>query len=214
MMSPACRIILLLASLLIVPGCVKPVIVNAFDGPDRPAAEVATLELDFKLRLTQLDGRRVPGVPAGFDEHDPHNPRVVRLLPGSHELIVGKRPYVETHTHNTYTYLPSGDCHGGGGGGMQQIWTGSYTTTTHALGSRDDERIAFNVAAGRRYRVALDDPIDWFSKRDRWRVKVVEQTDAWRDRVVSTSFGRQRHVRPSAVEIELARYSETTSPPP
>ena len=197
------------ALVLVVPGCAKPIIVNAFDGPDRPTAEVAMLELDFRLRLTQLDGRPVAGVPAGFDEHDPHNPRVIRLLPGKHELLVGKRPYVETHTHNTYTYLPSGDCHGG----MRQIWTGSYTTTTHVPGSREDERLMFDVAAGRRYRVVLDDPLDWFSKRDRWWVKVVEQTDAWRDPVVSRSVGRQRHARPSGVEIELARHGEAASPP-
>ncbi len=157
---------------------------------------MATLELDFKLRLTQLDGRPVAGIPAGFDEYDPHNPRVVRLLPGTHEMLVGLRPYAEIHTYQTYAYLPSGDCHGG----VQMIPTGSYTTTTHVRGSREDERITFDVAAGRRYRAALENPLDWFSKRDRWWVKVVEQTDAWRDPVVSRSVGREWHVVPSAAD--------------
>ena len=201
--------IALLAALLIVPGCVKPIVVNAFDGPDRPDPEVATLQVDFKLRLTQLDGRPIAGVPAGLDEADPHNPRVIRVLPGRHELLVGLRPYVEYHTYEMYTYVPSGDCHGGG---MQMISTGSYSTTTRVPGSREDERIMFDVAAGRRYRVVLDDPIDWFSKKNRWWVKVIEKSDGWRDPVVSTSLGRERHVRPTAVDIELARHTDTMPP--
>ena len=46
-------------------GCAKPIIVDAFNGPARAAAEVATLELDFKVRLIHLDGRPVAASPPG-----------------------------------------------------------------------------------------------------------------------------------------------------
>ncbi len=173
-------------------GCAAPIIVNAFDGPDRPDTEIATLELDFRARLVHLDNRPVPGLPAGLDVDDPANPRILRLLPGEHEMLVGLRPYIETHSHPVYSYFPSTDCHGHVS--SHAVVTSYYTTTTFHPGSREDERLTFTLAPGRRYRLKFDDPADWFSRRERWSARIIEKTDAWRDPVISTSHGRQRHV--------------------
>ena len=190
----AIAVLLLVVVVAHLPGCAKPIIINAFDGPDRPDAEVATLEVDFKIRLTKLDGRPVAGVPAGLNEHEPTNPRVIRLLPGQHEFLVGKRPYVQTHQHPIHGFAPSGDCNGG----MRMTVTGYYTTTSHVPGSRTDERLSFTAAPGRRYTLTLEDPLDWFAKRDRWRAKVIDRSDRFREPVVSTSYGYFPHMPPMA----------------
>jgi hypothetical protein len=183
---------------LLTTGCAKPIVVNAFDGPDRPDTEIATLELDFKARVTHLDGQPVPGLPAGLNVADPSNPRILRLLPGEHEMLVGLRPYVETHSYPEYSYFPTTDCHGHVS--SHAVVTSWHTSTTHHPGSREDERIVFALSPGQRYRLKLDDPVDWFSRRERWSARVIEKTDAWRDPVVSASLGRQPHPPPTKFE--------------
>ena len=90
-------------------GRAQPIVVNAFDGPDHPAVEIAMLQIDAAVRLTaQLDGAPVPGLPAGFTEADSTAPRTVRLLPGEHTLLVGIRPAHETYSTPIYSSVPHG----------------------------------------------------------------------------------------------------------
>jgi hypothetical protein len=184
--------ILLLALLLT--GCAKPIIVNTFPGPDRPDGEIATLQLDFKVRLIQLDGQIVPGIPPGLETGEPYDARVLRLLPGEHEMLVGIRPWIETNSYPIYSYTTTTDCEGHCH--SMPIVVGYNTTTTHHDGSRENERITFALAPGRRYRLKLDDPPDFFSKRQKWSALLVEKTNTWRDTIISTSHGREPHIQP------------------
>jgi hypothetical protein len=180
--------------LLLATGCAKPIIVNTFPGPDLPDTQVATLNVDFKVRLLQLNGQPVPGIPPGLDPGEPYDPRILRLLPGEHEMLVGIRPYIQTNSYPIYSYTTTTDCEGHCHSIPMVV--GYNTTTTYHEASRENERIAFTLAAGRRYRLKLDDPPDWFSKRQLWSAKVIKKTDAWRDPVISISLGREPHIQP------------------
>ena len=186
--------ILLLLLLGMTGGCAKPIIVNAFPGPNLPDAEVATLQLDFKVRLMQLDGEPVQGIPPGLDTGEPYDPRILRLLPGEHEMLVGIRPYIETNSYPIYSYISTTDCEGHCH--STPIVVGYNTTTTYHEGSRENERLTFALAPGRRYRLKLNDPPDWFSKRQKWSALLVEKTNTWRDTIISTSHGREPHIQP------------------
>jgi hypothetical protein len=188
------RTILAILLLLALTGCAKPIIVNAFSGPDLPDAAVATLQLDFKVRLVQLDGQSVPGIPPGLETNEPYDPRILRLLPGEHEMLVGIRPYIETNSYPIYSYISTTDCEGHCQ--STPIVVGYNTSTTAHEGSRENEQITFTLAPGRRYRLKLDDPPDWFSKRQLWSAKMIEKTNTWRDTIISTSHGRGPHIQP------------------
>jgi hypothetical protein len=190
--------------LLLAAGCAKPIIVNAFPGPNLPDADVATLQIDFKVRLMQLDGQGVEGLPPGLQTEEPYDPRILRLLPGEHEMLVGIRPYIETNSYPIYSYTTTTDCEGRCH--SMPIVVGYNYTTTHHEGSRENERIQFTLAPGRRYRLKLDDPPDWFAKREKWSARIIEKTNAWRDTLISTSHGREPHVQPLPVQhSQLAR---------
>ena len=175
-------------------GCVRPIIVNTFPGADRPDSEIASVQLDFKVRLMQLDGQPVAGIPPGLESGEPYDQRILRLLPGEHEMLVGIRPYIETNSYPIYSYTTTTDCEGHCH--SIPIVVGYNTTTTFHQGSRDNERITFSLAPGRRYRLKLDDPPDWFSKRQKWSALLVEKANTWRDPIISTSHGREPHIRP------------------
>ena len=175
-------------------GCVKSITVNAFPGPDRPDSEIAMLELDFKVRVIHLDGQAVEGIPPGLQTDEPYDPRILRLLPGEHEMLVGIRPYIQTNSYPIYSYTTTTDCEGHCH--SMPIVVGYNTTTTCHEGSRENERIAFTLAPGRHYRLKLDDPPDWFSKREKWSAAVIEKTNTWRDTLISTSHGREPHIQP------------------
>jgi len=180
--------------LLFATGCAKPIIANAFPGPSLPDADVATLDLDFKVRLIHLDGHPVQGIPPGLDPGEPYNRRILRLRPGEHEVLVGIRPYIATNSYPIYSYTSTTDCEGHCHSTPMVV--GYNTTTTNHEGSRENEHITFTLAPGRRYRLKLEDPPDWFSRRQLWSAKVIAKTNAWRDPVISTSLGRESHAPP------------------
>src|SRR5687768_12286485 len=93
-MHPVCLLPLLL---LAATGCAKPYEANAFAGDPRPDAEVAKLTLDPDIRLISIDGQVLDGVPSELATGEEHRNRFVRLLPGTHRIVVGMRATATTY---------------------------------------------------------------------------------------------------------------------
>ena len=160
-------------------GCAKPYQANAFEGPDRPADQIARLTIDTPVRLTSLDGKTVEGIPAAFKSaSEPHKARIINILPGPHRVIVGVAPL------NTGTAPPTA------GVGIGFTW--------NYHGSNEDEVLDFNADAGRRYIVKIKDLPDMYNPKANWRARVIDSDDPQFQKEVSTSAGRVAHPAPAA----------------
>src|SRR5215212_5966829 len=80
-------------------GCIKPIVVNAFDGPAPPGSQLALMTITEDVRLTSLDGKPLEGMPPELDKTKDIRSRAIRLLPGTHRLLAGMRS-------NTFTSYP------------------------------------------------------------------------------------------------------------
>ena len=163
----------------IVGGCAKPHVANAFDGPDRPAGQVARLTIDSPVRLASLDGKVVEGIPAQTANSYGQRPRIVNILPGAHRIVVGVGPLAS----EANSAPPPG---GGLSLGVGFAW--NYP------GSKEDEALDFNAVAGGRYIVKIKDLPSIYNKSENWRARVIDQDDPQFQKEVSTSAGGVAHV--------------------
>lgn len=148
-------------------GCTQTVAVNAFDGADRAAGEIATMNIDPQIRLTSVDGKPVAGIAAGHLANDSWDDRVARLLPGTHTIVAGERARA-IYAMNSET-LP--DLYGG---------------------SAEDQRIEFDALGGRSYALKFKRDDRW--QPTRWWVEVIETSGG--KRMVSKALGSVPYVPP------------------
>ena len=74
---------LVLAAGLFAAGCATTQVDRAYEGPARPASEVAALSVPYQVDLLTIDGKSAPGS-SMFTTVDR---RDVELLPGIHEIV-------------------------------------------------------------------------------------------------------------------------------
>jgi hypothetical protein len=170
-------------------GCAKPFQANAFDGPDRGDAEVARLQLDPAVRLISIDGKPLADFPGEWDSTrgESFKPRVVRLLPGPHRVLVGINP-------NTQQSNPPPM--GGAPGGGLSVGVG-FTYTKRYPGSKENEELEFTPAAGRKYMLKIKNPLDLFTKQEKWNAIIYDADSPEFQKVVSRSYGRVPHAFPT-----------------
>ena len=166
-------------------GWVRPYIANAFEGPDRPDADVAQLWLHEDVRFVSLDGRPAYGIPRELPTRTGKSKeRLIRLLPGTHRIVVGipskrapgpERMHLEGNRKRRNVQPPI---------------EAEPSREDDVAGSSESEELEFTVRAGREYMVRIRIPPDGGGATETWSAKVVDKTGPESETLVSTSVGR------------------------